>query len=74
MKGMARDDLDVFRQIFFEGSNLNLFTRSLTSDNGALFSRCIDVSAKGVESHHETYKVQIGLRSDRLPPLQRYTE
>ena len=70
MQGMAGDNLDVFRQVFFEGSYLDLFTRSLTSDNGALFSRCISVSVSIAELHREAYKVHIHSRFDRWPPLQ----
>lgn len=65
MQGMARDNLDVFGQVFFEGSYLDLFTRSLASNNGALLSRCIKVSARIVELHHQTHKVHIGSRFDR---------
>ena len=44
MQGMAGNDLDVFGQVFFKGGYLDLLTRRLTSDNGALLSRCISVS------------------------------
>lgn len=73
MQGMARDDLDVFRQVCFEGSYLNLFTGSLASDNGALLSRCINVSMKIAELHDEAYRVHIRSRFDRWPLLQRCT-
>lgn len=73
MQGMAGDDLDVLGQVFFEGSYLDLFTRSLASDNGALLSRCMNLSVKTAELHHEAYKVHIRSRFDRWPLLQRYT-
>ena len=73
MQGMAGDDLDVFRQVSFEGSYLDFFTRSLAADNGALLSRCVNVSVRIAGSHHEAYKVHIGSRFDRWPLLQRCT-
>ena len=65
MQGVAGDDLDVFGQVFFEGSYLDLFTRSLASDNGALLRRCIKVSARTADLHHEAYKVHIRSQFDR---------
>ena len=74
MQGMAGNDLDVFGQVCFKGSYLDLFTRCLTSDNGALLSRCISVSVRMAELHHEAYKVHIHSRFDGWPLLQHYTE
>ena len=56
---MAGDDLDVFRQVCFKSSYLDLLTRSLASDNGALFRRCFNVSARIAGLCHEAYKVHI---------------
>lgn len=75
MQGMAGNDLDVFGQVFFKGGYLDLLTRRLTSDNGALLSRCIgvSVSVRRAGLHHEAYKVHIHSRFDRWPLLQRCT-
>lgn len=64
MQGMAGDDLDVFRQVRLKGSYLDLFARSLASDDGALLSRCIDFSVRIAGLHHEAYKVHIRSRFD----------
>ena len=75
MQGMAGNDLDVFGQVFFKGGYLDLLTRRLTSDNGALLSRCISVSVsvRMAGLHHEAYKVHIHSRFDGWPLLQRCT-
>ena len=70
---MAGDDLDVFRQIFFEGSYFDLFTRCLASDNGALLGCCINISMRVVELGWEEYKVHIGSQFGQWLLLQRYT-
>ena len=59
VKRMAGDDLDVFRQVCFKSSYLDLLTRSLASDNGALFRRCFNVSARIAGLRQEAYKVHI---------------
>ena len=56
---MAGDDLNVFRQVCFKSSYLDLFTGSLASDNGALLRRCLNVSAGIARLCHEAYKVHI---------------
>ena len=59
VKRMAGDDLYVFRQVCFKGSYLDLLTRSLASDNGALLCRCFNVSARIARLCHEAYKAHI---------------